>query len=190
LASDRHICLKHGRGRFLRGRGNLRKWEEPVKTPALALGFLLLNTLALGAQVVQITVTPLSDNDIKLIRQDIQTAKDGVIKDTMQFSDAEATAFWPVYKEYSAEQRGIAEKRFSAIVDYVQHVDTLTDSEASVLTQKMFQTEDDTQALRKKYLPKFVAVLGAKRTAKFYQVDNRLTMILNVQLASQIPLIP
>jgi hypothetical protein len=31
--------------------------------------------------------------------------------------------------------------------------------------------------------------LGAKRAAKFYQVDNRLTLIINVQLTAAIPLI-
>jgi hypothetical protein len=161
-----------------------------VKAPAFVMGLLLLNTLALGAQVVHVTVTPLSDSDIKLIRQDIQSAKNDIIKDTMQFTEPEAKAFWPVYNEYAGDQRAVAEKRFAIIVDYAQHVDTLTDSEATSLTQRLFQCEDDSQALRKKYFPKFVAAIGAKRAAKFYQVDNRLTMILNVQLASQIPLIP
>jgi hypothetical protein len=31
--------------------------------------------------------------------------------------------------------------------------------------------------------------LGAKRAAKFYQVDNRLSMIVNLQLTAAIPLI-
>jgi len=39
------------------------------------------------------------------------------------------------------------------------------------------------------YYPKFEKALGAKRTAKFYRVDKRLTMIVNFQLASEIPLI-
>lgn len=161
-----------------------------MKAPAFVMGLLLLNTLALGAQVMHVTVTPLSDSDIKLIRQDIQSAKNSIIKDTMQFTQPESTAFWPVYNDYAGEQRAIAEKRFAVIVDYVQHVDTLTDAEANDLTQRLLQSESDSQALREKYLPKFQAAIGAKRAAKFYQVDNRLTMILNVQLASQIPLIP
>ena len=167
-----------------------RGWEESVKTPALALIFVLLGGAAVSAQVAEVTVKPLSDEDIKLIRQDIQSAKDGIIKDTMQFNETEAAAFWPVYKAYAGEQRTIAEKRFAAIMDYAKHVDTLTNDDASRITQRLFQVEDESQALRKKYYPKFEAALGAKRAAKFYQVDNRLTMILNVQLASEIPLIP
>jgi hypothetical protein len=164
--------------------------EELVRTRGVILAFSLLNAFAVSAQVAQVTVKPLSDDDIKLIRQDIQGAKEDVIKDTMQFSEAEGKAFWPVYKEYAGQQGAIAQKRFGVIVDYAKHVDTMTDGDASGLTQRMFQIEDDTQALRKKFFPKFEAALGAKRAAKFYQVDNRLTMILNVQLASEIPLVP
>lgn len=57
-------------------------------------------------------------------------------------------------------------------------------------SKRMFAIEDETQALRKKFYPRFEKALGAKRAAKFYQVDNRLSMILNVQLTSEIPLIP
>jgi hypothetical protein len=164
--------------------------EDAVKTRGLVLAFFLLNAMAGSAQAVQITVKPLTDDDIKLIRQDVQSIKDDVIRDTMQFNDTEAAAFWPVYKQYAQEQHAIAEKRFGIITDYAKTIDTMTDANASDLTQRMFQVESDTQALRQKYFPKFEAAIGAKRAAKFYQVDSRLTLIVNLQLASEIPLIP
>jgi hypothetical protein len=54
----------------------------------------------------------------------------------------------------------------------------------------MFAIEDETQTLRKEYFPRFEKALGAKRAAKFYQVDNRLSQMINLQLASEVPLIP
>lgn len=161
-----------------------------MKISGLVLALVLLNTAAIGAQVVQITVKPLTDSDIKLIREDIQGAKNDIITNTMQFSEAQGKVFWPLYKEFAGEQRVIAEKRFAVIMDYAKHIDELSDAQASALTQRMLQIEDETQALRKTYFPKFESVLGAKQAAKFYQVDNRLTMILNIQLASEIPLVP
>jgi hypothetical protein len=44
-------------------------------------------------------------------------------------------------------------------------------------------------SLRQSYWQKFERAVGAKRAAKFYQVDNRLTMMINLQLASAIPLL-
>ena len=145
---------------------------------------------AAQGQAVVVTVRPLTDDDIKLMRQDIQSTKEDIIKDTMQFTDAEGTAFWPIYKQYAGEQHAIADKRLALINDYASKYDALSDADAKDMTQRLLQIDDDTQSLRKKYLPKFVTALGAKRAAKFYQVDNRLSLIVNVQIASVVPLIP
>ena len=154
----------------------------------LALGLLVAASAI--AQTVQVQAKPLSDNDIKLLREDVQAVKDEVITHTMQFTIAESAAFWPVYREYSQEQHAIADKRFGIITEYAQNLDKMEDQKASSLTKRFFDVEEEAQALRKKYFTKFEKALGAKRAAKFYQVDNRLTMIMNIQLASEVPLIP
>ncbi len=160
-----------------------------IRTVFVSL-IVLLVAAAVFAQTAQVVAKPLTDDDIKLMRQDVQAAKDDIIKDTMQFTQAEASAFWPVYREYAKEQHAIADTRLRMITDYAQKIESMDDVTASSLTKRLFQVEDETQALRKKYLPQFEKALGAKRAAKFYQVDNRLSMIVNVQLASEIPLIP
>ena len=48
--------------------------------------------------------------------------KEGIIKDTMQFTDAEGTAFWPVYKLYAADQKAIADKRLAIITGLRQKI--------------------------------------------------------------------
>ena len=142
------------------------------------------------AQTAQVQAKSITDADVQLLRQDLQTQKTQIITDTMNFTESEAATFWPVYKEYASEQQAIAAKRLNLIIEYSQNLDKLNDAKARDLSQRLFAVEDDTQALRKKYYPRFEQALGAKRAAKFYQVDNRLTLIINFQLASEIPLIP
>jgi hypothetical protein len=163
--------------------------EVVVRTHKLILAILLVS-LSAAAQTSQVQAKPLTDDDIRLFRQDMQAAKDAVIKDTMKFTEQEATAFWPVYKQYAQEQHKIADRRLGIITDYAQKLDKMDDASASSLTQRLFQVEDEAQALRKNFFNRFESALGAKRAAKFYQVDNRLTMIVNIQLASEVPLIP
>ena len=151
---------------------------------------LLLLSVSAIAQTAQVQAKPLTDNDIKLLRQDLQTQKNDIISQAMQFSTKEAAAFWPLYRKYADEQHAIADKRLKLIVDYAQNYDKMSDATATQLTERLFQIEDETQALRKKYFPQFRQALGAKRAAKFYQVDNRLTMMINLQIAAQVPLIP
>ena len=150
----------------------------------------LLLTPVILAQTVEVSASPITDTDIQLLRSDLQSAKNQVIADTMKFTDAESTAFWPVYRDYTHDQHVIADKRLQVIKDYAKYYDTMDDPKAKDMVQRMMNVDNESLNLREKYWPKFEQALGAKRAAKFYQVDNRLTLMINVQLASQIPLIP
>jgi hypothetical protein len=107
----------------------------------------------------------------------------------MQFSDAESAAFWPVYRDYARDQQVIGDDRVKLIKDYATHYDSLDDNNAKDMVQRMINVEDRTLNLREDYWPKFMKALGAKRAAKFYQVDNRISLIINLQLTTAIPLI-
>lgn len=153
-----------------------------------AVGFLL--TPGSWAQTVEVTAKPLTDTDIQLLRSDVQATKNDIIADTMKFSDAESTGFWPVYRDYARDQQAIGDQRVQLIKDYATNFDSMNDDKAKDLVQRMLNIDDQNLKLRKDYWPKFVKALGAKRAAKFYQVDNRLTMMINLELSTQIPLIP
>lgn len=157
--------------------------------------FKLFLTVILGGSSLvwaqtEVSAKPITDADIQLLRADVQAQKNQIITDTMQFTVEESSAFWPVYKDYAGEQHTIADKRLALIKDYAQNYDSLNNAKATDMVQRLFAVDDATQDLRKKYFARFEKALGAKRAAKFYQVDNRLTLLVNLQLASEIPLIP
>jgi hypothetical protein len=56
------------------------------------------------------------------------------------------------------------------------------------MVQRLLNIESKYVNLRQEYWPKFETALGARRVAKFFQVDNRLSLLVNLQLASEIPL--
>jgi uncharacterized membrane protein len=151
---------------------------------------LVLLCVSASAQTADASVRPLSDTDIQLLRSDVQADKNKIIADTMQFTDTESVAFWPVYRDYAYGQQVIGDERVQLIKDYALSYDSMDDAKAKDMVQGMINIEDETLNLREDYWPKFMKALGAKRAAKFYQVDNRLTLIINIQLSEKIPLIP
>jgi uncharacterized membrane protein len=158
------------------------------KLVAICASIVLLSLVGL-AQTAAVSVKPLTDSDIQLLRSDVQAGKNEIIADTMKFSDTESTAFWPVYRDYAHDQQVIGDERVQLIKDYALNYDSMDDTKAKDMVQRMINIDDKTLNLREDYWPKFMKALGAKRAAKFYQVDNRLTLIVNVQLTSGIPLI-
>ena len=142
------------------------------------------------AQTAEVTAKPLTDAEIQLFRSNVQADKNDIIAHTMRFTEAESAAFWPVYSQYARDQQTIGNDRVQLIKDYAQNYDSLDAAKAKDMVQRMIAIENKTGQLRESYWPKFEKALGAKRAAKFYQVDNRLTLLVNVQLASDIPLVP
>jgi len=155
----------------------------------ICASLVLLSTVAF-AQTAEVTVKPLTDSDIQMLRSDLQADKNEIISATMQFTDTEATAFWPVYRDYARDQQVIGDDRVKLIKDYAANYDSMDDSKAKDMMQTMITIEDRTLNLKEDYWPKFMKALGAKRAAKFYQVDNRLSLIINMQITDSVPLIP
>jgi hypothetical protein len=153
---------------------------------------MMLVALSLSSGAVAQTATTDqagTDTDIALLRSDVQAQKTDVIAHTMQFNDADAKAFWPLYRDYANKQQVLGDQRVSAIKDYAAQYDTLTDSQADGLMARMLKFDKSRSDLRAEYYPKFKTAIGAKQAAKFIQVDNRLSLLVDLQLANAIPII-
>jgi phosphoglycolate phosphatase-like HAD superfamily hydrolase len=76
---------------------------------------LALLTAAASAQTATASPAPLTDSDIQLMRSDVQAGKNEIIIATMQFTDTESKAFWPVYRDYARDQHLMSDDRIQLI---------------------------------------------------------------------------
>jgi len=129
------------------------------------------------------------DPDIDLLRKDIRSQKKQVIAANMQLSDKEAEKFWPVYDQYTAELVKINDKKYAAIDQFISNYGSLTDDQAQSLIQQVLEVDQSVSQLRQKYIPIFNKVLTGKKTALFFQLDRRLVMLIDLKLASALPLV-
>jgi len=130
-----------------------------------------------------------SDQDIRLLRQDLRSKKKQLIAANLTLSDAEAMKFWPVYDQYTDELVKINNEKYAVIQDYAKNWGTMTDAQALDLTKRSLDEEAKVTALRAKYVPIVNQVLPGTKTATFFQLERRIGMMIDLQLASQIPLV-
>jgi hypothetical protein len=129
------------------------------------------------------------DQDVDLLRKDIRSQKKQIIAANLQLSDAEAVKFWPIYDQYTAELVRVNDAKYGAIKEYAANFTTLTDEHAVALARNLLTVDQQVAQLRLKYVPIFNKVVSGKKTALFFQLDRRLVMLIDLQLASQIPMI-
>jgi hypothetical protein len=106
----------------------------------------------------------------------------------LTLADSEATKFWQVYEQYSAETEKINDARTAVIKDYSDEYGTLTDAQADSLIRRWLDTDIEQAGLRQRYVPIFRKVLPGKKAATFFQLDRRISTLIDVQLTSQLPL--
>ena len=141
---------------------------------------LLVNTVAYGKDV---------DAYVELLKSDVRTQKVAIISKALQFTNEESSAFWPVHREYELENSKIIDDRIELINNYVQNYDNLTDEKARELAKKVFALEKKRTKLKKKYFKRFERALSATIAAKFIQVENQINLLIDLQIASELPLI-
>ena len=78
--------------------------------------------------------------------------------------------------------------KYALIKQYVQASGSLTDDQADAAVKQWLGVDQSVTQLRTKYLPMFRKVLTAKNTA-LYQLDRRVQLMIDLQLASQLPLV-
>lgn len=129
-----------------------------------------------------------SDNG-QLVREKLQADKKLAVAQALVLSQAESTAFWPVYNNYQADQGKVLDRLLQVIGDFAGTYENMTDSTAHRLLESTVAIYRDRQKLMESYLPKFRAVLPERKVARYYQIEQKIRAMLDYQLASEIPLI-
>jgi outer membrane murein-binding lipoprotein Lpp len=129
-----------------------------------------------------------SDRDLELLRKDVRSLKKQIVAANMDLTDVQAEKFWPVYDQYTAEMARINDSKVALIQEYSQNYDTMNGDQAENYLRKRATVEESIMQLRVKYIPTFRKVLSGRETALFFQIDWRLGLMIDLQLA-QLPLI-
>ena len=105
----------------------------------------------------------------------------------MEFSENDGAAFWPIYRQYEHERSTLDDGRVAVIKEYTEKYSTLTDAEAKAMAERMFEYDSRLAALKKKYFRKFNKVLPALTVTKFFQLERRIDLMMDMQVESSLP---
>ncbi|MHC4169277.1 MAG: hypothetical protein ACYSWQ_20200 [Planctomycetota bacterium] len=127
---------------------------------------------------------------IDAIRAELSSGKASLINDIMQLSAKEADTFWPVYHEYETELFEIGDRRMELIERFVaaHKSKVLDDSQARTMADDWFKQSADRLELFKKYHGIIAKRLSPLRAIQFVQIENRVNMVIDIMIASELPL--
>lgn len=128
-------------------------------------------------------------DNVSLLRQDIRAKKKSLIAANLTLTADQATKFWPVYDQYTADLVKINDTKYALIKEYTETWGTMTDDQAVSLTKRSLDVDAQVTQLRLRYIPIFNKVVPGTTTATFFQIDRRIQAMIDLQLSSQLPLV-
>lgn len=127
------------------------------------------------------------DSAIEVARADMRADRATIITAAMNFSGKEGEAFWPIYRHYERDRSTLDDGRAAVIKDYTQKYPDLSDADAKAMAERMFEYESRMAALKKSYYKKFNKVLPALTVTKFFQLDRRIDLLMDMKVESLLP---
>ena len=126
---------------------------------------------------------------VDLLRKDVKKDKVAILSDLMQLSPEDASKFWPVYNEYDKALTVLADERVALIRMYAENFGTITDQMATKLATGFMDLDTKRNQLKRQYFQRMSAALNPKLATRFLQIENQLEKIIDLQIASSLPVI-
>jgi hypothetical protein len=126
---------------------------------------------------------------VELMRIDVRDQKAEIMGSVMQLNIDDAAKFWPIYSEYDAELTKLNDLRVENIQDYAQNYAQMTDEKADALIQKAMDYQKQRSELLARYYERMKQALGAVSAARFLQVEHQLLLLIDLQIASSLPIV-
>jgi hypothetical protein len=137
----------------------------------------------------QTTTNGVPEGYIALLRSDVQSRKVDIIRQNITLSEQEAKTFWPLQRSYENELSTLGDARVNVIRDYARNWDNLSDSTAKDLGTRLLDYQKKRVDLRKKYFDRISNEVTPTVAAKFFQVEIQLENLIDLAVASSVPLV-
>ncbi|NTU50605.1 MAG: hypothetical protein HGA87_07020 [Desulfobulbaceae bacterium] len=171
-------------------------YNKPIKkniTVSLSLVSVLVALLT-GCATKPPSAPPMTDKAAAFIsygRAEMREDKVVLINESMNLtsSDPHYNAFWHEYYPYEAELKKINDERLQLIRDYLFNYENMDDTIANNLAERALVIHKKKLDLLKKYYEKIKHATSPSIAASFLQVEYQIGLVLDVEIASQMPLL-
>ena len=162
--------------------------KRSIALIAVALFLLVAAAFGPGMAIAQEKTT--EDTNMEILAEKLKADKKLVVAANMVLTDTESEAFWPIYEEFQKDLQVLHERHVKIIMAYADgyNADTITDESAMKLLKESITVGADKAKMRKDYITKLSKVLPGKKVVRYMQIENKISAIVDFELAAEIPL--
>ena len=151
----------------------------------------LVTALVIVAGLASAALAQTGTTNMDILRQKIKADKKLVVAANLKLTDAEGTAFWPVYDAYQKDLQQINQRLAAVVKEYANEYNKgpVGNDVAKKLLDEAVAVDDAEVKLKGSYVPKILATLPATKAARYIQIENKIRAAIRYELAEGIPLV-
>ena len=126
---------------------------------------------------------------IELLRSNVRQDKAEILGAIMDLNASDAAKFWPIYSAYDSELNKLNNMRRDNLLEYARTYGDMTDSKANELITNAMAYQEQRAELLSRYYGRVKGAIGAINAARFVQIEHQLLLIVDLQVASNLPVV-
>ena len=128
---------------------------------------------------------------LEMMRSDMNGYKIRTLNQVMALTGAEAEAFWPIYRQYEKELAAVGDRKVALLREFaaLRAAGTLEQKTWNDLAQRWLKNVQDRLDLWKKYQKKISQAVSPMRAAQFLQVEHQMALFIDLDIASEMPVL-
>ena len=135
-----------------------------------------------------------------LLAQDLQTQiaftraqdeadRQAIVAATLNLSEKDSAAFWPLYKDYRNEMAKVGDRTWKLLIEFADKYGSMNDADASKILDEVLSIEKQQNEIKTKWMKSMRKTIPATTVARFYQIDNKIDTLLRLDAAANVPLV-
>jgi hypothetical protein len=126
---------------------------------------------------------------VQLLRSDLKKSKSQIVGQVMNLDADQSATFWPIYQRFEDDLSKQGDRVVSLVQKYTASYGQMTEPTANEIATELLSIEDHRNELKKQYYQKFKQALDPITATRFLMVENQLERVIDLQIASQLPVI-
>lgn len=150
---------------------------------------MTMKKIFITAILISLSSLVMAQGFYDLLKTDVGMKRRSLVKKHLHLSADEEKVFWPMFEEYLEEVTAFYDSKRMDYQDAVESFTHMDESKAKELGNKFFNFTEERMAMKKKWFDKMNEQLSAITVIKFFQIDYQIDLLIDVQIAGEVPLI-
>ena len=148
----------------------------------------MIKNIIVGTILSAITLFALPNNELELVMISKAAQKKAIVLSNMHLSGETKKSFGKLYDAYQLELMKHRIAELSLIKNFAININKLTDKNSNKIITEWIIVEEAEHVLKKNYIAKFKKIMPSADVIRYFQIENRIQLLREVQTSNAIPL--